>query len=365
MKGHNGTATARRVDKVREQMAASGLGAFLTLSASNRRYLTGFTGSAGAALVLPARAVLLVDFRYTQQAQAQAPGWEVREVDAFPDAIAQVLQEAGVSRAGFEAAHVTYAVWESLQEKAGSVQWVPTKDVVESVRAIKDPQELDAIRRAVALGDRAFSYLLEKMRPGVSEQALAVELEGFLRREGAEGLAFPSIVASGPNGALPHARPGPRELQPGDLVVLDFGCVVDGYCSDMTRTVCLGEPDQRQRELYQLVLEAQKAGVAAIRPGVSGKEVDGAARRIIEEAGYGPYFGHGLGHGVGLEVHEALPRLNRKAEVALAPGMVTSVEPGIYLPGWGGIRIEDLVVVTPEGAEILTQSPKELIALPI
>lgn len=365
MRDNPETATARRLEKVRQQMAAQQLGAFLTMSASNRRYLSGFTGSEGAALVLPHRAVLLVDFRYTQQAKAQAAGWEVREVEAFAEAIGQVLHEAGVTRAGFEAAHLTYAAWENLKEKTGAVQWVPTKNVVESVRAVKDEKELDAIRRAVALGDRAFAYLLERMKPGVSEQALAVELEAFLRREGAEGLAFPSIIASGPNGALPHARPSSRRLEAGDLVVLDFGCVVDGYCSDMTRTVCLGEPDERQRELYQLVLRAQEAGLAAIRPGVLGKEVDAAARKVIQEAGYGPYFGHGLGHGVGLEVHEDIPRLSRKGEVALAAGMVTSVEPGVYLPGWGGIRIEDLVVVTPQGVEVLTRSPKELLALPV
>lgn len=357
--------TERRVQAVRARMAAHNLDAFVTIHGSNRRYLSGFTGSAGMAAVLPDAAVLLVDFRYTEQANQQATGWEVHQVTSFFKGLAELLAERGARRCGFEQDRLTYGAWRKLEEEVGFVEWVPTASFVEEVRGIKEPGELASLGKAVALADRAFDYMLEKARPGMTERSLALELEFFLRREGAEALSFPPIVASGPNAALPHARPTDRRLQEGDLLLLDYGCVVEGYCSDITRTVSLGPASEREKEIYHIVLRAQQAALAAIRPGMEGKAVDGVARGIIEEAGYGPYFGHGLGHGVGLDVHEDIPRLSQQAEVTLQPGMVCSVEPGIYIPGWGGVRIEDLIVVTDDGCRILTAAPKELIELPV
>lgn len=357
--------TERRLQALRERLAAENLDAFITVYGTNRRYLSGFTGSAGMAVVLPEKAVLLVDFRYTEQATKQAPGWEVRQVTSFFKGLAELLGEVGARRCGFEQDRLTYGAWRKLEEDVGFVEWVPTVSFVEDVRGIKEPEELASLRKAVALADKAFNYILEKARPGVTERSLALALEFYLRKEGAEGLSFPPIIASGPNAALPHARPTGRRMQKGDLLLVDYGCVVDGYCSDITRTVSLGPADERQKEIYHIVLRAQEAALAAIRPGAEGKAVDGIARGIIEEAGYGPNFGHSLGHGVGLDVHEEIPRLSQQVEVTLQPGMVCSVEPGIYIPGWGGVRIEDLIVVTEDGCDILTTAPKELIELPV
>lgn len=360
-----GEPGSTRLDRLRARLAEHGVDAFVTAYGANRRYMSGFTGSAGMAVVLPSAAVLLVDGRYTEQARQQAPGWDVRQVDAFYEALAEVLAEAGVRRCGFEEQRVSYYGWRQLQEKAGAVEWVPLAPTVERLRAVKEPHELAAMRRAIALADRAFTYILDELQPGVSERDVALKLEVFMRREGAEAVSFPPIVASGPNAALPHARPTRRALQPGDVVILDFGCVVDGYCSDLTRTVFLGPAGDRGREIYDLVLRAQEAGLDALRPGAVGRDVDGAAREVIKGAGYGSRFGHGLGHGVGLEVHEDIPRLSQRSETVLAAGMVTSVEPGIYIPGWGGVRIEDLAVVTEDGCQVLSAAPKELMELPV
>src|SRR5690606_18856787 len=249
--------------------------------------------------------------------------------------------------------------------QAADVEWVATQRVVEEVRGSKEPGELALIEAAVALADRCFEHILPRLKPGVTEREIAWRREVFMRENGAEALAFPSIVASGPNGAMPHARPTHKPLAAGEFVTLDFGCVWQGYCSDMTRTVFLGEPTDRHRELYDLVLRAQETGVAAVGPGRPGKEVDERARDVIARAGGGDRYGHGLGHGLGLEVHEEGPRLSTRSETVLAPGMVCSVEPGVYLPGWGGLRIEDLVVVTEDGCRILTKSPKQRWCLPV
>lgn len=348
---------AGRVARIRERLVAEDADALLVQSAVNRRYLSGFTGSAGTLVIARNGAWLLVDFRYVEQAKAQAPAYEIIRVTAEYD-VPAFVEEKGFRRVVFEAARTTFSAHRRLAEKLPAVEWIPGEDWVERLRARKDAAEVAAIERAVALGDAAFQHLLGWIRPGVTEREIALELEFFLRRSGAESLAFPSIVASGPNGALPHAVPTERALRAGDLLTLDFGCVVDGYCSDMTRTVAIGAADSRARELYDLVLRAQEAALAAVAPGKTGREVDAVAREIIREAGYGEQFGHGLGHGLGMEVHEELPRLSPQSDVVLEPGMICSVEPGIYIPGWGGIRIEDLVLVTESGCRVLTQSPK-------
>ena len=351
------TTRARRLQSL---MAQHEVDAFVSSSATNRRYLTGFTGSAGTVVIGREAAFLLVDFRYVEQAKAQAPGLEIVHYDDLYKRLGEVLSKLKAQRVAFEAQHVTVAAKNKMEEKLPDVSWVPVESWVENLRAVKEPDELAAIEAAVALADRAFEYIIPRLK-GRTEKEVAFDLEFFMRKEGASKLAFDIIVASGENGALPHARPTDRVISTGDLVTLDFGCVVDGYCSDMTRTVAVGKSDGRQREIYQLVLEAQQTGVKAVQPGKAGKEVDAAAREVIAGAGYGEQFGHGLGHGVGLEVHERPPVLSKLGEELLQEGMVTSVEPGIYIPGWGGVRIEDLVVVTSQGCRVLTQSPKELI----
>lgn len=351
----------RRLEVIRERLQEDGIDALLVQSAINRRYLSGFTGSAGALVISPQRAWILVDFRYVEQAKAEAPSFELIHFDALLPRLGQLFQEAGIERVGFEAAHVSVASLQSLKQEIPNIDWVPTVDWVERARGRKDPVELATMQQAIDLADEAFEHILGYLQPGRTEKEIALELEFYMRRRGAERLAFSTIVASGPNGALPHAVPTERELKRGDLVTLDFGCVVDGYASDLTRTVAIGAVDDRGRELYELVLEAQRTGIQAVRPGRLGKEVDAEARGVIEQAGYGEYFGHGLGHGVGLAVHEEFPRLSTRGEVKLEPGMVCSVEPGVYIPGWGGIRIEDLVVVTSDGCKVLSRSNKELL----
>ena len=357
-----------RVEKLRRLLAEAGLDGMVVSGRANVRYLTGFTGSSGVVVVsrqAAAPPVLVTDFRYVEQAAQQAPGTRVVQFqDRMEPTLASVLAELNLQKVGFEADHVSYRQASRWMEEMAGVRWVPLEQQVESLRAIKAEEELALIRQAVAIADRAFEHILSVMRPGMTEKEVAWRLEVFMREAGAEGLAFPVIVASGPNGALPHAVPTDRALQGGDLVVLDFGCVVGGYCSDMTRTVVVGpEVPPRAREVYELVRRAQQVGVESVRPGLTGREVDGAARAVIEEAGFGDYFGHGLGHGVGLEVHEPIPRLARTADMVLQPGMLTSVEPGVYLPGYGGVRIEDLVLVVPDGRQVLTGSTKELVCV--
>ncbi|HLT58086.1 MAG: Xaa-Pro peptidase family protein [Limnochordales bacterium] len=353
-----------RLERLRARFAEAGIDALLVTGAANRRYLSGFTGSAGTLLITRDKALLLTDFRYVEQAGRQAPDFQIVHYDDPIQAIGEQAAKVPGRRIGFEAEHVTVAQMEKLRQ-AADVEWVATQRLVEEVRGSKEPGELALIEAAVALADRCFEHILPQLKPGVTEREIAWRMEVFMREQGAEGLAFPSIVASGPNGAMPHARPTDKPLAAGEFVTLDFGCIWQGYCSDITRTVFLGEPTAQHRELYDLVLRAQEAGIAAVRPGRTGREVDAAAREVIAQAGYGDRFGHGLGHGLGLEVHEEIPRLSTRSETVLAPGMVTSVEPGVYLPGWGGIRIEDLVVVTEDGCRVLTKSPKQLLCLPV
>lgn len=349
----------RRLEMLRSTLEEEGVDAIVVASAYNRRYLSGFTGSAGALAIGKESAHLLTDFRYVEQAGRQAPAYQVVQVRDYNEVLKELFQKIGARRVAFEQAHVTVKTHSQRQEALADIEWVPTENWVERLRAVKDDDELAKIQDAVDLADRAFNYIVERL-DGRTEKEVAFDLEFFLRREGADRLSFPSIIASGPNGALPHATPTDRTITRGDFVTLDFGAELNGYCSDMTRTVAIGQVDDRQREIYELVLKAQIAGVEAVKPGRLGKEVDQVARSIIEEAGYGDQFGHGLGHGVGLEVHDPAPTLSPRGDEPLKPGMVVSVEPGIYIPGWGGVRIEDLVVVTEDGCRILCSSSKEL-----
>ncbi|MBE3590422.1 MAG: aminopeptidase P family protein [Firmicutes bacterium] len=354
-----------RARRALENAREHGADALIVQSAPNRRYLTGFTGSEGTIVITSEGVHLLVDFRYVEQAKLQAPGAHVQMYrrEELWAKVAEALAAAGARRPGFEAEHVSWARWRKMVESLPEgVEAVPVTGAVERVRAVKDAGELELIRRAMRITDEALAAVLPEVRPGVRERELALRLEWEMKRRGAEGTAFDFIVASGPRSAMPHGVAGDRALERGDFVTFDIGARYQGYCADMTRTVILGEADERQRAIYDLVLRAQEAALAAVRAGVRASEVDAAARRVIADAGYGEAFGHGLGHGVGLDVHEA-PSLNARSEDVLEEGMVVTIEPGVYLEGWGGVRIEDSVVVTAAGYELLTFTAKDLMIL--
>jgi Xaa-Pro aminopeptidase len=354
-------STLVRLAGLRETFAAAGIDALLVSQPENRTYLSGFTGSAGLLLISPDLALFATDFRYHAQVGLQCPDFELVKVTSkYTDVLPAMLERAQVRRLGFEADHATYADVEDWSQATPDCQWVPTKGVVQRLRAVKDQAEIATLRAAIKLGDEALAAALEQVHPGMTESELAWLIESHMRTHGAEAAAFETIVAGGANGARPHARAGQTALVIGEPIVIDMGARLDGYCSDLTRTICLGQPREPERfwEVYSTVLRAQMAAEAAIRPGMTGREADAIARDLITAAGYGEQFGHGLGHGVGLAVHEE-PGLSRVRTEALMPGNFVTVEPGIYLPGWGGVRIEDVVLVTENGVEVLTAAPKD------
>jgi Xaa-Pro aminopeptidase len=357
------TAVAGHLERTRTYLAAAAADALLVARPENRRYVTGFTGSAGLVLVTPADALLAVDFRYYEQAAAQAPGCRVIRGGADPaQALADDAKERlGGARIGFESEFLPYAQVERLRERFAPAELVPLPDV-DRIRWVKDEAEIAAIARAAEIADGALARLLGRLRPGMTEEEAALELEIAIRRAGGERLAFETVFASGPRGALPHGRATDRVLQRGEFVTVDFGAVFDGYVSDCTRTVVLGEPDARQREVYQTVLAAQLRALEAVRPGVACRDVDAAGRAVITAAGFGEAFGHAMGHGIGLDVHEG-PPVSPRTDAVLEAGMVVTIEPGIYLPGWGGVRIEDAVVVADGGPRILTRLAKDLMII--
>lgn len=348
-----------RFTKLRQQLEALDLDAFVVSQPENRRYLSGFTGSDGMLFIAQDRALLITDFRYVEQSAREAPQFTV--VETQPEAVARRLNdlasEGGAQRVGFESLHVTVADHRHWAEAADSYRLVPTKELVEDMRAVKDEEELAVIKRAVALTDAAMAHIRELIAPGMAEKDVAWELESYMRTHGGEAVAFDPIVAGGPNGALPHAGASGDLIRAGQPIVVDIGTRVDGYHSDLTRTLYLGEPDGRFQEIYGLVLKAQLAAEEGIRPGMACRKADALARDVIAGAGYGKYFGHGLGHGVGLAIHEK-PRLRSVSYEVLRAGMTLTVEPGIYIPGWGGVRIEDLTVIREDGVEVLSRADK-------
>lgn len=353
---------AARRERLRPLLDDAGVDALLVTHLTNVRYLTGFTGSAGVLVIGHDRTTLVTDGRYADQAPAQvtASGAEVAVEIAGPDQRAVVARLLGsVPRLGLEADTLPWGQVRAWGAALGGTELVATSGVVESLREQKDEGEIARMRAAAAIADEALAAVLPMLATGPTEADFGRELDAAMRRSGASGPSFETIVASGPNAALPHARPGERRVGRGELVVLDFGAVVDGYCSDMTRTVCVGEPGDEDRRHYEVVRDAQAAGVAAVRAGVSAKSVDQACRSVIEAAGWGDRFTHGTGHGVGLDVHEA-PRVAATATATLRPGHVVTVEPGVYLPSRAGVRVEDTVVVTDTGCVPLTLTPKEL-----
>ena len=355
-----------RVTKLRDRLAASNLDAIVVTHPSNRFYLTGFTAvdippneSSGHLVIGRERAVLVTSFLNADQARQQATELEVVDrTRVFAEADAQALQEIGARRVGFEDRSILYSDYQTLTEKlGGAVELVPVGPLVDNLRAVKSPEEIERIAHAVAVTDRALEQVTVNLQEGQAEQQIAWQLEMAMRELGAEGLAFPSIVASGPNAARPHHEPAERAIQAGEPIVIDMGALVNGYCADLTRTVWLGEPDAKLHEVYGIVLDALRTAETAIRPGMTGKEADATAREVIAAAGYGEAFGHSLGHGLGVRVHEG-PALSARTEERLDPGNVVTIEPGIYLPGWGGVRIEDVAVIEEEGIRVLTGAPK-------
>jgi Xaa-Pro aminopeptidase len=353
----------QRVDRLRVSMTEHEVDGFLVTSISNRRYLTGFTGTAGVALITGEEAIFITDFRYVDQAKEQAQGFNVvQHTGPIGETIANELQRLGVKRLGFEQDHVTFATYRGYQERFTQSELVPVSGVVERLRMIKDSEELAIIRQAVDIVDHTYEHILKFIKPGMKEIEVANELEFHMRKQGASSSSFDIIVASGYRSALPHGVASDKVIEKGDFVTLDFGALYKGYISDMTRTFAMGEPSPKLKEIYDVCLQAQLLGVGNIKAGLTGKQSDALCRDYIASKGYGEYFGHSTGHGIGLDVHEG-PGLSMKVDVTLEPGMVVTIEPGIYLSGIGGVRIEDDVVITETGNEILTKSTKELLII--
>jgi Xaa-Pro aminopeptidase len=368
-------STESRVTRLREKLEEQDLGGlFVSAPAediyktvgANRRYLSNFTGSMGHLLITRDQAFIAVEFRYYEPAEREAPNFTLWQANGGMSTwLPQLLGEAklGAKSLGFESQGITYGTYQSLKAAVDELpetdrpRLTPTSNLVESLRVYKEPEEIEALDKAVALGDAAFQHVAERIEPGWTELQIAWEIEKYARENGAQGLSFPTIVAAGPWGAMPHAQPRDHVVQEGDGIVIDMGVNLDGYMSDLTRTVFVGKPDDKFKKIYDIVLAAQMTAEELVREGMTGGETHMIAHRVIEEAGYGENFGHGLGHGVGLQIHES-PRVGRTSEDVLSDGMIFTVEPGIYLPGWGGIRIEDMGYMKDGKYVNFTTSPK-------
>ena len=366
---------SQRVQKLRERMAEVGLDGFLVgapvedtfhTHSANRRYISGFTGSTGWVLVAADAAFIAVDFRYWEQAERECPGLTLFKANGGPGSwFASLIGEANLSgkKLGFQSGDVTVASFEAMRK---AIEAMPAGDrpkllaappLVEEMRAVKEPEEVELLQRAVDVADEAFSAVAARIEPGWTERQVAWEIEKYAREHGAEGMSFATIVAGGPWGAMPHAQPRERAIEAGEPIVIDMGVRVEGYCSDLTRTIVLGERDRRFEMIYDIVLTAQRTAEEMVTAGMTGQEAHQLALNVIAEAGYGEQFGHGLGHGVGLLIHEA-PRLAKASKDELKDGMVVTIEPGIYIKGWGGVRIEDMVVIENGKARVMTRAPK-------
>lgn len=360
-------SSSTRVSALRAAVAAHdpAFDALLLTDTGNIGYLSGFTGSTAQIVITPDEALFITDARYTLRAQAECTGFEIVETPqgsgGYGEALKTVLEaRPGVKRLGFEASQVTVSQWETFRALVPDLEWTPTKDLVETLRLVKDDVEIALIKDAITVAETAMRTVRPLLTPGTREQDFAMELEFAMRRLGASGPAFGTIVASGPSGAHPHHHAGARPMAAGDFVTIDWGAAVEGYNSDITRTYALGSVTDKQREIYGIVLESQQQAIAAIQPGKTGQEIDAVARDYIASRGYGAAFGHSLGHSLGRSVHDGPGFSVRSSELILKPGMVMTVEPGIYLEGWGGLRLEEDVLVTEDGCEILTHLPNAL-----
>ncbi len=353
---------ADRLLKLRRKLAEKELDGILVSQPENRYYLSGFDGSSGYLLITSEKAVLATDFRYVEQARVQAPDYQLFQISGNTSAwLLELVADLNLNRLGLESSHVTLSWYRELSgilNKADiRLKLVPLEGLVESLRAIKEPEEIEFITRAAGISDKALEHITDWAHAGMTEKEIAWEIERFMRENGSQSIPFEVIVASGPNAALPHARPSARQVNSGEPIVIDIGARFNGYCSDLTRTICLGEPDTTFKKVYDIVLGAQLTAITIIKEGMNGAEADSMSRTVIEEAGYKEAFGHALGHGVGLAPHEQ-PRLGPDATELLASSMVFTIEPGIYLPGWGGVRIEDIVVMENDAIRVLSQARK-------
>lgn len=351
-----------RLQKLRRLLTNKEVDAIFISQPENRYYLSGFDGSAGFLLITPQDTILATDFRYIEQAKTQAPWYEIFRITSdvatwFPELVTSLK----ISRMGFEAGHIAFGMYQqltdALNKTKSQLKLVPLDGIVESLRAIKEPEEIELIARAAGIADNAIEHVHDIIHTGMTERELAWEIEKFLREKGSESVPFDIIVASGPNSALPHARPTQRKICPTEPVLIDIGARYEGYCSDLSRTICPSNPDDKFSKVHNIVLEAQSAAIDGIREGITGEQADKLARAVIEQAGYGEAFGHGLGHGTGLAPHEQ-PRLGPGSADLLTSGMVFTIEPGIYLNGWGGVRIEDMVVMESGKVKILSKARK-------
>jgi Xaa-Pro aminopeptidase len=356
-------AVTERLQKLRQKIIEHELDAILISQPENLRYLSGFTGSAGALLISQDSVILATDFRYIEQAKEQSPDFEIIQVKGdISQWLPGVVSGLVIKRLGFEANTLCYASYSRLAEELNELQLklqlTSTEGLVESLRAVKEEEEIAHLIKAAELADAAAEYITHEIRPGMKEKEVAWKVERFLRENGSETVPFDIIVASGCNSALPHARPTERPISAGEPIIIDLGARVDGYCSDLSRTICLGSHDKTFIEIYDLVLEAQLTALEALEPGVDAKQIDSIARAVVERGSYRKAFGHGLGHGVGLAAHEE-PYLGPTSSGILAEGMVFTIEPGIYLAGWGGVRIEDMVILDHDKPRWLTRAKKD------
>lgn len=350
-----------RRDKLRRRLKREGMKSILITNFTNVTYLTGFTGDDSYLLITPADEVMISDTRYTEQLQEECPDLEIEirtSAMSMLASIARLAQKTGIANLAIESQSMTLALFEQLEAAISGIQVVRSSELVEDLREIKDVDEIRRIRFAVDLAERAFSVIRASLRPERTEREVAYEIESQVRLFGGSGCSFPPIVAVGPRAALPHARPTDHQIRESGFVLIDWGAVGELYSSDLTRILVTGKIPPKLEKIYNIVLSAQEKAIARIKPGAVMKEVDAAARSVIAKAGYGKYFGHSLGHGIGLEIHEG-PRLASNRNQLLRPGMVVTVEPGIYLPGFGGVRIEDDILVTRDGHEVLSQVPKQ------
>lgn len=353
-----------RAPRARQLLEKCRLDAFVFLNPVSIRYLCGFTGTDGALVITGEQDCFQTDSRYTTQARQQVAADQIREYSVKIDGVLSFLREQGVRKVGFEAETLPFALARKLQEKGADLTWIPVGEEVLSLRGAKDPAEIDALLEAARISAEAFEEILPLVRPGAVEREIALALEFAMKRRGGEEKAFDFIVASGFRGALPHGVASEKRIAAGELVTFDFGTRYAGYHSDETVTVAVGEVSPRLREIFETVLRAHDLAIEQVRPGMALKDIDATARRHIDEGGYGKYFGHGLGHGVGLEVHE-YPTVSPRSDAVAEEGMVITIEPGIYIPEVGGVRIEDMVEVTAEGCRLLTRIPKSFRTLPV
>jgi len=353
---------SNRLHKLRQKLSEKEIDAFFISKPENRYYLSGFNGSDGFLLITPQDTILATDFRYIEQAKRQAPGYHIFQItnniaDWFPGLAA----ELHLRQLGFEAGHITFTLYQrlcnALKKLELNTKLVPIDRLIESLRAIKEPEEIELITKAAAISDSAFEYIKSIIHIGMSEKEIAWEIEKFMREHGSQTIPFEAIVASGPNSALPHAIPSEHTIQPGEPIIIDIGARISGYCSDLSRTICLDGNNETFNKIYNIVLEAQLEAISKIKEGMTGEKADESARSIIEQAGYSKAFGHSLGHGIGLAPHEP-PRLGPNSQEQLENGMVFSIEPGIYVSGWGGVRIEDTVVMEYGKIRVISKAEK-------